>query len=388
MVSVRRLLLLFLALAVIAAPVVTIFPAVASAAQTSGPSQEELAKLVSPIALYPDTLVAQILAASTHPTDVVEAARFVKDHPDLKGKQLAKAVDRKPWDPSVKSLTAFPSVLENMNKNLSWTSALGDAYYNEPQAVLKEIQVLRQKAHAAGNLKTTSQQVVKESGQTIIIQPSNPQVIYVPQYNPTVVYGQPIPVYPGYSSADMMMTSMMSFGMGMMVGTAMTGAWGCNWGSSSVTYNHQTYVSNTNNYYNHDWSNENWNNHAPPPNYNSWANNLKDQNWSQDKSTFDQNHPTWASDDTQWQKNHPNWQTDSQQDLNQFKQNHPSWDQQKPETNTGLGDSDSHSDWGNRYGSDESGGGRGLFGGGRFGGGSFVDSARGRWSSSGGFGRW
>ena len=388
MLAVRNLVASLLMLTILAFPPFSIC-ALATSENGTGPSQAELAKLVSPIALYPDSLVALILAASTHPTDIVEAARFVKDHPALKGTQLAKTVDQQPWDPSVKSLTQFPSVLANMNKNLSWTSALGDAYYNEPQAVMKEIQVLRREAHAAGNLKTTPQQVVTESGQTIIIKPANPQIIYVPQYNPTVVYGAPVEVYPGYSSADMMMTSMMSFGMGMMVGSMMTSSWGCNWGSSTVVYNHNTYVSNTNNFYNHDWSNQNWNNHVPPPNYNSWTNNLKDQNWSQDKSEFDQSHPTWAANDTKWQQSHPNWQTDSQQDLNQFRQNHPDWGKDNPETSSGdLSDTHSGWDngWNNRYRDDSGGSGGGLFGGSRFGGGSFVDSARGRWSS-GGFGR-
>ena len=121
----------------------------ANASTGNAPTQKELEQLVSPIALYPDTLVAQILAASTHPVDIVEAERFMQEHKDLTGKPLAEAVDKQPWDPSVKSLTQFPPVLANMNDNLSWTSALGDAYFNEPQAVLKEIQVLRKKAQAA-----------------------------------------------------------------------------------------------------------------------------------------------------------------------------------------------------------------------------------------------
>src|SRR5262249_31953293 len=143
--------------------------------------------------------VAQILAGSTYPTQVVEADRWLKQNPNLKGDQLAAEVDKQPWDPSIKGLTQFPSVLDNMNKNLSWTSALGDAYFNDQQAVMNAIQVMRKKAQDAGNLKSTSQQTVTTEKQTIIIEPANPQVVYVPTYSPAVVYGSPVPVYPGYS---------------------------------------------------------------------------------------------------------------------------------------------------------------------------------------------
>ena len=124
---------------------------------------EQLQQLVAPIALYPDSLVAQILAASTFPEQVVEADRWVQAHPDLKGSALGQAVDQQPWDPSVKALTAFPSVLGNMDKNLSWTSSLGDAYYNQQQDVMNAMQVMRQRAQAAGNLQTTPQQTVDDA---------------------------------------------------------------------------------------------------------------------------------------------------------------------------------------------------------------------------------
>ena len=110
---------------------------------------EQLQQLVAPIALYPDSLVAQILAASTFPEQVVEADRWVQEHQDLKGDALGQAVDQQPWDPSVKALTAFPSVLGNMDKNLSWTSSLGDAYYNQQQDVMDAVQVMRQRARRA-----------------------------------------------------------------------------------------------------------------------------------------------------------------------------------------------------------------------------------------------
>jgi len=119
---------------------------------------EEVQQLVAPIALYPDELVAQILAASTYPTEVVQADRWLQQHPGLKGAPLAEAVDSQPWDDSVKAVAQFPSVLGNMDTNLSWTSALGDAYVNQPQDVMAAVQVMRRRAQDAGNLKTTAQQ--------------------------------------------------------------------------------------------------------------------------------------------------------------------------------------------------------------------------------------
>ena len=139
---------------------------------------EQLQQLVAPIALYPDSLVAQILSAATFPEQVVEADRWAQAHPDLKGEALGQAVDQMNWDPSVKALTAFPSVLGNMDKNISWTSELGDAYYNQQQDVMDAVQAMRQKAEQAGNLKTTEQQVVTTQGSTIIIQPAAPDEVY------------------------------------------------------------------------------------------------------------------------------------------------------------------------------------------------------------------
>src|SRR5262249_34793677 len=110
---------------------------------SSAPSPQEMHQLVAPIALYPDALVGQILAGATYPTQVVEAARWVQQNSGLKGEQLAAAIDRQPWDPSIKALAQFPSVLENMNQNLTWTSSLGDAYFNDPQGVMNAIQTLR-----------------------------------------------------------------------------------------------------------------------------------------------------------------------------------------------------------------------------------------------------
>src|SRR5438093_5102196 len=147
-------------------------------------SPEQLEELVAPIALYPDELVAQVLAASTYPTEIVEADRWLEKNSSLKGAQLAAAVTKETWDPSVKALTQFPSVLANMDKNVSWTSALGDAYFNDQQDVINAIQALRKRAQDAGTLKTTTQQKVTTQGQTIIIEPPNPEIVYLPTYDP------------------------------------------------------------------------------------------------------------------------------------------------------------------------------------------------------------
>ena len=161
-------------------------------------TSEQLQQLVAPIALYPDSLIAQILAASTFPEQVVEADRWVQAHPDLKGDALAKAVDQQPWDPSVKALTAFPSVLGNMDKNLSWTSSLGDAYYNQQEDVLDAVQVMRQRAEEAGTLKSTPQETVATEDSTIAIQPTSPDTVYVPAYDPWQAYGGPIDPWPDW----------------------------------------------------------------------------------------------------------------------------------------------------------------------------------------------
>src|SRR3989475_12364050 len=169
-------------------------PPVQAAQQT--PAQ--LQQLVAPIALYPDALVAQVLAASTYPDQIVEADRWMQQHTNLKGEQLGQEVDKQPWDPSVKALTEFPSVLENMDKNLSWTSSLGDAYANQQQDVMDAVQAMRQQAHKAGNLNSNEQEKVTTQGNTIIIEPANPEVVYVPAYDPWLVYGDPIVAYPGW----------------------------------------------------------------------------------------------------------------------------------------------------------------------------------------------
>ncbi len=223
-------------------------------------SAAQIDELVSPIALYPDALVAQILAASTYPDQVTAANSWLQANSSLNDAQRAQQVNGQSWDPSVKALTQFPSVLNNMATNLSWTSALGDAFYNQEADVMASVQRLRAQAKAAGNLKTTPQQTVTtetQSGQqVIVIQPANPQVVYVPTYNPTVIYGTPY-YPPGYSTGALVATSIISFGAGLAIGAALSGgygwgwnSWGCGWHGGTVVYNRNVYVSNSNVYRN------------------------------------------------------------------------------------------------------------------------------------------
>jgi uncharacterized membrane protein YgcG len=219
---------------------------------------EQLQQLVAPIALYPDSLVAQVLAASTFPAEIVEADRWVQANPDLKGDDLAKAVDQQTWDPSVKALCAFPTVLGNMDKNISWTSSLGDAYYNQEQQVMDAIQVMRQKAQSAGNLKDTPQQTVQTQGSDIVIQPAQPDVVYVPAYDPWLVYGYPVAAWPGWYpypgiwwGGPSLYWGGIGFGIGFWGGYGWGwGHWGVGWGGRTVIYNNNRYYSRSNTFYN------------------------------------------------------------------------------------------------------------------------------------------
>ncbi|HZH85176.1 MAG TPA: DUF3300 domain-containing protein, partial [Phototrophicaceae bacterium] len=173
-----------------------------SAPQAQGQSvfrTEELDQMTAPIALYPDQLLAQVLIAATYPLEVVQADRWLAnpDNAKLKGDQLAAALEQQSWDPSVKSLAPFPQVLKMMSEKLDWTQRLGDAFLAQQAEVMSSVQRLRREAQSAGTLKSTEQQTVVTERETVIIQPAKPEVIYVPTYNPTVVYGTwPYPAYP------------------------------------------------------------------------------------------------------------------------------------------------------------------------------------------------
>jgi hypothetical protein len=231
-------------------------------------SSDQLDALVAPIALYPDALVAQVLAASTNPDQLAYADDWLAQNRSLTGAALAQAVDQQSWDPSIKALTQFSSVLDNLAHNLSWTSSLGQAFANQQSDVMAAVQAMRAKAQAAGTLQSNSQIIVTQpASSTIVIQPANPQVVYVPQYNPAVVYGAPV-VVPMYVAPPLPVASFgLYFGSGITIGATFGGGgWGGGWGwggggGSTIIYNHNTYINN------HTWNNTHYNGYHP------WANN-------------------------------------------------------------------------------------------------------------------
>ncbi len=271
----------------------------AVAARYTPPSAEVLYQMVAPIALYPDKLVAQILAGATYPDQVTVAETWLGQNPGLKAADLADAADQQPWDPSIKSLTAFPNVLAQMASNLPWTTALGKAYYNDPGDVMNAIQVMRGRASKAGSLKNLPQMrvvtapvpaVVADAGPVVVpppatyitIEPTAVDTVYVPAYDPQVVYGTPVPLYPQYAWAapaivqpegpSPFTVGALVFGAGIVVAAAAShhhwgwNAWGMNWAPPpprpavvvqgmppppppllrpSVTYRGNTYVSHS-----------------------------------------------------------------------------------------------------------------------------------------------
>jgi Protein of unknown function (DUF3300) len=248
---------------------------------------EELDQIVAPVALYPDALLSQVFMASTYPLEVVQAARWSKEHPDVKGDAVSVEMEQQSWDPSVKSLVAFPDVLAMMNEQLDWTQKLGDAFLAQRADVMDAVQRLRARAQDAGTLQSSSQQTVRTEPapaeasapqpqpqpqaqpqtqappQTIVIESNNPQVVYVPTYDPAVVYGAwPYPAYPpyhyyppGYAAG----AAVLSFGVGVAVGNALWG--GFNWGHGDVdvnvnrynNFNHNNFSATRNNVANGQW---------------------------------------------------------------------------------------------------------------------------------------
>ena len=254
---------------------------------------DQLDTLVAPIALYPDALVAQVLAAASYPDEVAFADDWLAQNQTLTGSALTQQVDQQSWDPSVKALTQFPSVLHDLAKNLSWTSSLGQAFTNQQSDVLAAVQVMRAKAQAAGALKSSPQiKVVQQGPQTIVIEPANSSVVYVPQYNPAVVYGAPLFV-PAYTP-PVAVAAGVSFGTGVAIGAAFGGggfvgggfgggaawgfgAWGCNWGGGggggNINYNHNTYINRTVINRNSNNNNNNGNRNDNNGKRNNWNNN-------------------------------------------------------------------------------------------------------------------
>ncbi|MBW2708451.1 MAG: DUF3300 domain-containing protein [Deltaproteobacteria bacterium] len=201
-------------------------------------TKEQLSQLVAPIALYPDSLLSQILMASTYPLEVVEGARFVKANAALKGDALDAALKEKSWDVSVKSLCHFPEVLGSMSEKLDQTTQLGNAFLGHQEEVMEMVQELRAKAHAQGNLETTKEQTVVVENKVIVIESPNPQVIYVPTYNPIIVYGTwPYPAYPPYAWYYPPGRGFLTFGVGIAVGIGISSWSRCNWRNNSVNVN-------------------------------------------------------------------------------------------------------------------------------------------------------
>ena len=219
----------------------------APAADPAKFSQEELDQMLASIALYPDSLLSQILMASTYPLEIVEADRWTQANAELTGDALTAALEAEDWDPSVKSLCNFPDILKSLSDNLDWTTKIGDAFIADQKAVMDTVQNLRAKAKEAGNLETTDEMAVitepapagSTNTEVIVIESSDPEVVYVPSYDSTVVYGSwwypsyPPPTY--YYPPGWVAGSMISFGAGLAIGAAWGYAWGdCDWGGGDV----------------------------------------------------------------------------------------------------------------------------------------------------------
>ncbi len=280
-------------------------PAPATAAAESAPpateereivfSVEELEQMVAPIALYPDPLLAQVLMGATYPGDVAEAAAWVEANPDASGDAAVALVADKPWDPSVQSLVAFPQALSMLGQDPPWVQRLGDAFLAQPDDVMDSVQRLRHKAQDAGNLASNEYQnvsmqaapapvpssntgtttVVQAAPQTIIIQPSQPEVVYVPSYNPTVVYGSwgyssypPMyyPPPPRYYAPGSALVNGMLFGVGLAITDSLWGGFDWNDNDIDIDINHYNNinVNNRRDFDDNGWSHNNYHRDGVP----------------------------------------------------------------------------------------------------------------------------
>jgi len=256
--------------------VLTARPQTPAAAPQAAPKlpNDQLDSLVAPIALYPDPLLAQVLAASTYPLEIIQLQQWLARNPMLKNEALAAAVEKEDWDPSVQGLAALPDVVKRLGDDIRWTTDLGNAFLAQQSDVMDAVQRMRKKASDAGNLKTTEQQKVPtqvvETKQVIVIQQANPQVVYVPAYNPVVVYGPPIypypPIYyppPGYYAAGVAIGFGVGVAMGAFWGGGCCWGYGPRWGYGSVNINvNNRYVNHYNRYNSVNRYGGNWN-HNP-----------------------------------------------------------------------------------------------------------------------------
>src|SRR5262245_33414249 len=240
-----------------AAPLITALAQPAPAQDATRIPPDQLDSLVAPIALYPDPLLAQTLAASTYPLELMQLQQWLARNAGLKDKALADAVERQPWDPSVQAMAALPDVVKRLTDDIQWTTDMGNAFLAQQSDVMDAVQRMRSKAEGTGNLKTTEQQIVEtrviEEKSVIVIEQASPQTIYVPTYNPTVVYGPPVYPYPpiyyppvGYAAAGMAV----SFGVGVAMGAFWGGGgwgWGAGWGRGDININNNNnFVRNSN----------------------------------------------------------------------------------------------------------------------------------------------
>jgi len=238
-------------------------------------SPDQLDSLVAPIALYPDPLLAQTLAASTYPLEIIQLHQWLAKHPKLKEKELAAAVAKEPWDPSVQAMAGLPDVVKRLADDIQWTTDLGNAFLAQQSGVMEAVQRMRKKAQDKGTLKSTEQQKVEtkvvENKTVIVVEQANPEVVYVPSYNPVVVYGAPVYAYPpiyyppvGYYAAGMAI----SFGVGVAMGAMWSGGWGwgAGWGNNNVQ------INNFNNFNRNVNSNRNVNRNGRTGNSN-WSHN-------------------------------------------------------------------------------------------------------------------
>src|SRR5438445_5208396 len=214
--------------------------------QVSKIPPDQLDSLVAPIALYPDPLLAQTLAASTYPLEIIQLQQWLLKNPGLKDKALADAVAKQSWDPSIQAMAGLPDVVKRLADDIQWTTDLGNAFLAQQNDVMDAVQRMRKKAQDSGNLKSTEQQKVEtkviESKSVIVVEQANPQVVYVPSYDPVVVWGPPVypypPIYyppPGYYAAGLAI----SFGVGVMMGEFWSGGWGwgCGWSNNNININ-------------------------------------------------------------------------------------------------------------------------------------------------------
>ena len=219
---------------------------------------DQLDSLVAPIALYPDPLLSQTLVASTYPLELIQLQQWLSRNSNLKDKKLTEAVSKQPWDPSVQAMAALPEVVKRLADDIQWTTDLGNAFLAQQSDVMDAVQRMRKKAQGAGALKSNEQMNVEtevvESKTVIVVEQANPQVVYVPSYNPTVVYGAPIypypPIYYPPSTGAVIAASAISFGVGIAIGAAWGGGgWGWNsgWGHNDINVNvNNNFNRNTN----------------------------------------------------------------------------------------------------------------------------------------------